>query len=70
MTDPLAHEGESNGRAVLTSEQAFLIYRLASERTYSQRTIARMFLGHRTVVDILQKKKTWRCLWEHEEEPA
>jgi hypothetical protein len=54
MTDPLAHEGESNGRAVLTSEQAFLIYRLASERTYSQRTIARMFhIGHRTVVDIL-----------------
>jgi transposase len=68
MSEALARPGEANPRAILTEEQVLLIYRLASERTYSQRQIAQMFqVGQRTVVDILQKK-TWRCLWERQSE--
>jgi hypothetical protein len=66
--NPLSHPGESNGRAVLTEEDVLHILRLAAEGKHSQRTLAKLFgVGHRTVVDILQKR-TWAHLWEAEKQ--
>jgi predicted DNA-binding protein YlxM (UPF0122 family) len=63
----LSHRGEENGRAVLTEQQALLIFRLSWEGHYSQREIAKMFqIGQRTVVDI-KHRKTWSHLNEVEE---
>jgi DNA invertase Pin-like site-specific DNA recombinase len=66
--NPLSHPGSENGRAVLNEDQALLVFRLASERTFSQRKIGRLFgISQRTVLDILQKR-TWSHLWYAEKE--
>jgi hypothetical protein len=68
MRSPLSHHGENNGRAVLTEEDVLHILRLWAEGKHSQRTLAKLFgVGHRTIVDILQKR-TWAHLWHAEKE--
>jgi predicted transcriptional regulator len=60
----LSHRGEENGRAILTSDQALLVYRLAMEGHYSQREIGELFAVSQSTVRDIKQRKTWSYLTE------
>jgi hypothetical protein len=51
--------GENNGLAKLTEDEVRQVRKLALDRTYSQRQIARMF-G-------IKHGRTWRHLWQNDD---
>jgi hypothetical protein len=60
--------GEQNGRAKLTDDQARQIYKLAWEEVWTQQHIGEMFGVGRPMVAHIKYRRSWKHLWEEEEE--